>query len=179
MRRDGLVKLDAAFVAHLQAADVALHNRLMTARRDPAALERKAESDLLVDVAPHLEDFIADLFGIAPELRALQARHDALAPIYTVKRLFVQRRAVKGMTPETAAAIDGEALARELEAQLRRAAHRSIASRAMSRAGSTPRPSMRRRSSSPRATPPGRRCRRRDGASIAAACCSRCRTSST
>jgi NADPH-dependent glutamate synthase beta subunit-like oxidoreductase/NAD(P)H-flavin reductase len=47
-------------------------------------------------------------------MRALQARHDALAPIYTVKRLFVQRRAVKGMTPETAAAIDGEAVARAL-----------------------------------------------------------------
>ncbi len=48
-------------------------------------------------------------------MRALQARHDALAPIYTVKRLFVQRRAVKGVTPEAAAAIDGAALARELE----------------------------------------------------------------
>src|SRR5260221_21504 len=114
-RRDGLAKLDAAFIAHLQVADVALHNRLVTARRDPAALERKGESDLLVDLAPHLEDFIADLFGIAPEMRALQARHDALAPIYTVKRLFVQRRAVKGVTPEAAAAIDGEDLARELE----------------------------------------------------------------
>ncbi len=114
-RRDGLARLDGHFIAHLQAADVALHNRLVTARRDPAALERKAESDLLVDVAPHLEDFIADLFGIVPEMRALQARHDALAPIHTVKRLFVQRRAVKGMTQEAAAAIDGEGLARELE----------------------------------------------------------------
>ena len=114
-RRDGLARLDGHFIAHLQAADVALHNRLVTARRDPAALERKAESDLLVDIAPHLEDFIADLFGIVPEMRALQARHDALAPIHTVKRLFVQRRAVKGMTQEAAAAIDGEGLARELE----------------------------------------------------------------
>jgi len=114
-RRDGLAKLDAHFIAHVKAADVALHNRLVTARRDPAALERKAESDLLVDVAPHLEDFIADLFGIASDMRALQARHDALAPIYTVKRLFVQRRAVKGMTQETAAALDGEGLARDLE----------------------------------------------------------------
>ncbi|HEX6840343.1 MAG TPA: FAD-dependent oxidoreductase [Stellaceae bacterium] len=113
--RDGLVKLDAAFIAHLQAADVGLHNRLVTARRDPAALERKAESDLLVDLAPHVEDFIAELFGIGAEMRALQARHDDLAPIYTVKRLFVQRRAVKGMTPEAAAASDGEGLARELE----------------------------------------------------------------
>src|SRR6185437_3542485 len=62
--RDGLVKLDAHFIAHLQAADVGLYNRLVTARRDPAALERKAEADLLVELAPHVEDFIAGLFGI-------------------------------------------------------------------------------------------------------------------
>jgi NADPH-dependent glutamate synthase beta subunit-like oxidoreductase/NAD(P)H-flavin reductase len=115
-RREGLVRLDAAFVAHLRETDVELHNRLMTARREPAALDRKAESDLLVDLAPHLEDFIGELFGIAPAVRALQARHDALAPIYSVKRLFVQRRAVKGVSPEAAAAIDGPALAHELEA---------------------------------------------------------------
>jgi NADPH-dependent glutamate synthase beta subunit-like oxidoreductase/NAD(P)H-flavin reductase len=116
--RDGLVKLDALFIAHLQAADVGLYNRLVTARRDPDALERKAESDLLVELAPHVEDFIAGLFGIGAEMRALQARHDDLAPIYTVKRLFVQRRAVKGVTPDTAAALDGAGLARALEGLL-------------------------------------------------------------
>jgi NADPH-dependent glutamate synthase beta subunit-like oxidoreductase/NAD(P)H-flavin reductase len=115
-RRDGLIRVDAAFVEYLRAGDVALHNRLMTARRDPAALDRKAESDLLIDLAPHIEDFIGSLFRIGPEIRALQARHHGLAPLYQVKRLFVQRRAVKGMTPETAAAIDGPAQARVLEA---------------------------------------------------------------
>jgi NADPH-dependent glutamate synthase beta subunit-like oxidoreductase/NAD(P)H-flavin reductase len=114
-RRDGLARLDAAFVAHLREGDVALHNRLMTARRDPVALDPKAESDLLIELAPHLEDFVAGLFGIAGEVRALQARHQALAPLYAVKRLFVQRRAVKGMAPESATALDGPALALELE----------------------------------------------------------------
>ncbi len=90
----------------------------MTARRDPAALDRKAQSDLVVDLAPHLEDFIGDLFGIDAEVRALQARHDELAPLYAVKRLFVQRRAIKGVTPEGAAALDGDQLARELQGYL-------------------------------------------------------------
>jgi NADPH-dependent glutamate synthase beta subunit-like oxidoreductase/NAD(P)H-flavin reductase len=118
-RRDGLVRLDAAFIRHLGAADVELHNRLVTARREPTALDRAAESALLVDLAPHLEDFIGQLFGIGAAMRALQARHDALAPLYSVKRLFVQRRAVKGVTPEAAAAIDGEALAVELARLMR------------------------------------------------------------
>src|SRR5882757_9754331 len=116
-RRDGLARIDALFVAHLGAGDVALHNRLLTARRDPGALEAKAESELIIDLAPHLEDFIGDLFAIAPEIAALQARHHALAPLYTVKRLFVQRRAVKGMTAEQAAALDGDALAATLAAE--------------------------------------------------------------
>ncbi|HUH86135.1 MAG TPA: pyridine nucleotide-disulfide oxidoreductase, partial [Stellaceae bacterium] len=115
-RRQGLMRLDAAFVGHLREVDVALHNRLMVARHDPTALARKDEADLLVALAPHLEDFIGELFGIGAELRALQAQHDALAPLYSVKRLFVQRRAVKGVTPEGAAALDGPALAAALEA---------------------------------------------------------------
>ena len=117
-RREGLERIDGLFVEHLKATDVALHNRLVTARRDPDALDRKAESDLIVDAVPHLEDFIGELFGIGLEMHAMQAKHNELAPLYAVKRQFVQRRAVKGMTPEKAAEIDGPALARELEAKL-------------------------------------------------------------
>jgi len=113
--RDGLVRLDCAFVAHLADADTELHARLMTARSDPDAIEHQALSDLVVDLAPHLEDFTGELFGIAAELRALQARHQELAPLYSVKRLFVQRRAVKGVQEEDAAALDGPSLARELD----------------------------------------------------------------
>src|SRR5579884_90381 len=112
--RDGLVRVDRAFVGHLAETDVALHNRLMAARSDPDGLGRHEESSLLVALAPYLEDFIADLFGIAAEVRALQARHSALAPLYAVKRLFVQRRAVKGIDAAAAAALDGPGLAHRL-----------------------------------------------------------------
>jgi NADPH-dependent glutamate synthase beta subunit-like oxidoreductase/NAD(P)H-flavin reductase len=95
-----------------------LHNRLVTARAQPETVDGKAESDLIVAAAPYLEDFIGGLFGISAEIRALQARHHALAPLYSVKRLFVQRRAVKGLSEEQAAAIDGEALGRDLAAKL-------------------------------------------------------------
>ena len=114
--REGLIRLDRAFVVHLAPADVALHDRLMTARADPDALDRKAESDLLVDLAPHVEDFIGELFGIAAEIRELQARHDELAPLYSVKRLFVQRRAVKEIKEADAAHLNGPKLGDELVA---------------------------------------------------------------
>src|SRR6266550_3059687 len=113
--RDGLVRLDQAFVAHLVESDVALHDRLMAARSDPDAIEHQAASDLIVDLAPHLEDFIGQLFGIAAEIGALQARHHELAPLYSVKRLFVQRRAVKGVKEQDAEALDGPGLACEID----------------------------------------------------------------
>ncbi|HEY1260275.1 MAG TPA: FAD-dependent oxidoreductase [Stellaceae bacterium] len=114
--RGGLVRLDRAFVTHLADADRGLHHRLVAARRDPDGLGHSAESELLVELAPHVEDFLGELFGIGPEVRALQARHHELAPLYSVKRLFVQRRAVKGVKEEDAATLDGPALARELDA---------------------------------------------------------------
>src|SRR5712691_3777565 len=77
-------------------------------------LDRKAESDLLVDLSPHLEDFIGGLFGIAGEVRALQARHERLAPLYSMKRLFVQRRAVKEVKEADALQLNGHRLAHEL-----------------------------------------------------------------
>src|SRR5438093_5587486 len=115
-KRDGLVRLDRAFVAHLAAAERELHDRLLAARAAPDALDRKGESDLLVDLAPHLEDFLGALFGIAGEVRALQAQHDKLAPLYSVKRLFVQRRAVKEIKEADAARLNGKKLGTELAA---------------------------------------------------------------
>src|SRR3954453_11859236 len=112
--RDALVRLDRAFVAHLATTDVGLHDRLMTARAEPDGVDRKGESDLLVDLAPYLEDFIGELFGISGQVRELQARHDKLAPLFSVKRLFVQRRAVKEIKEADAARLNGAKLGEEL-----------------------------------------------------------------
>ena len=108
-RREGLVRLDAAFVDSLRATDAALCARMTAARADFPA--RKQQSELIVDLAPHVEDFIGDLFGIAAEVRALQAKHDALAPVYALKRKFIQKKAISGVTPEKASAINGRACA--------------------------------------------------------------------
>jgi NADPH-dependent glutamate synthase beta subunit-like oxidoreductase/NAD(P)H-flavin reductase len=113
--RDGLMRLDAAFRRDLAEADAALAAQLEAGRGAPDTLAALDESKLLIDLAPRVEDFIARLFGIQGELSALAERHNELAPLYTCKRLFVQRRAVKGMDEAKASALDGAALARELE----------------------------------------------------------------
>jgi NADPH-dependent glutamate synthase beta subunit-like oxidoreductase/NAD(P)H-flavin reductase len=98
--REGLARIDAAFLDFLGQGDAALRDRLVAARAKPPAA--KEESDLLVAAAPHVEDFVAQLFGIEAEARALAAKHHELAPLYSVKRLFVQRRAMHKVKPEDA-----------------------------------------------------------------------------
>ena len=114
--REGLIRLDAAFVDDLKSADAALFARFTEARAAAGNLPRKKQAELLVDLAPLVEDFIGRLFGISAELSAEQARHDALAPVYALKRKFIQKKAISGVTAEKASAIDGPARARELEA---------------------------------------------------------------
>jgi NADPH-dependent glutamate synthase beta subunit-like oxidoreductase/NAD(P)H-flavin reductase len=109
-QRDGLVALDAAFVEELKKADVALFNRLMAARADSGTLSDKDHSQLLLDLAPQVEQFISTLFGIENEIKQLAGTHQKLAPLYACKRLFVQRRAAKLLKPEEVQRVSGEAL---------------------------------------------------------------------
>ena len=113
-RRDGLLTVDREFLAHLAAADTALHARLLAARERPDALAAKEESTLIVALAPHLERFVAKLFGIEDAVAALSGKHGVLAPIYGIKRQFVRRRAANRIPPEEAREFDGPALEREL-----------------------------------------------------------------
>ncbi len=115
-QREGLVRLDETFLRQLRQADSALHDRLIAARDNPASLAPKQHSELIIEVAAHLEDFVGHLFGIERELSQLQARHSELAPLYSVKRRFVQRKALTGYTEQRASEIDGFAIAAELEA---------------------------------------------------------------
>jgi hypothetical protein len=100
--RDGLARLDAAFAGWLQTANVDVHARLMAARTEPDQLADKDESNLLIEVARPLEDFLGALFGVTREATELRARHNALAPLYDCKRLFVQRYVARTIKPDAA-----------------------------------------------------------------------------
>jgi NADPH-dependent glutamate synthase beta subunit-like oxidoreductase/NAD(P)H-flavin reductase len=115
---DGARAIDELFVAELAECSAELAMRLAAARVAPEALGRLAESQLLLALAPCVEDFIATLFAIVPEVRQLQTQHHALAPLFAVKRQFVQRRAMNAFKADVAAIFDGDALRASLEAML-------------------------------------------------------------
>ena len=110
--REGLIRLDRAFVAYLAEADRSLADRLTAARQTPPTAGK--ESELLIALAPHVEDFIAQLFRIEREAQALAERHNELAPIYSVKRQFVQRRALHKVKAAELEEFDPAAVAKQL-----------------------------------------------------------------
>ncbi|HWA48390.1 MAG TPA: pyridine nucleotide-disulfide oxidoreductase, partial [Dongiaceae bacterium] len=110
----GVAKIDALFLAALRQTDEGLAGRLLAARAEPKSLDAKAESSLIIETAPHLDDFLGELFGIAAEVADLRRQHSELAPIYAVKRLFVQRRALKAHPEAEANSFDADAIRTEL-----------------------------------------------------------------
>ena len=116
--RDGLARLDAAFVGFLRSRAPERAEALLAARAAPGALARKPEAELLLAIAEDFDAFVGTLFGVAAELADLRAAQDALGPLFAAKRLFVQRRALKAYKPDAAAGFDGEALTEAVEARL-------------------------------------------------------------
>lgn len=114
-RREGLVSLDKIFLEELKASDEGLWQQLLAARAEPESLDRKAESELLIALGGHVEDFIGKLFKIESDIQLLADRHHALAALYSTKRLFVQRKAGKGVSAEALAGIDAAAAQKKLE----------------------------------------------------------------
>ncbi len=112
--REGLAKLDAAFVEHLKTADVELHNRFVSVRYGQSAIEKKDESNLLIALAPKLEEFIAELFNIREQVSKLQFAHNELGDLYNAKRLFVQRAAIKFSKPAELPNLNGGELEKQL-----------------------------------------------------------------
>ena len=114
--REGLVRLDQHFVSSLAKVDPDLYERLLAARARPDNLASKDESALIVDLGPHLDLFIAALFGIEADVAEFQSETLALDPVHTCKRQFVQRQAVRKFSDPSG--FDGSALLATLESRL-------------------------------------------------------------
>ena len=108
--RNGAEVIDRLFQEHVAEVDSDLCVRMVAARANPDGLEPGDEPDLLLAIAPHVDDFIGTLFGITAEIQSCAAEHHAMAPVFACRRLFVQRVALKKIKLLDAAALDGDAL---------------------------------------------------------------------
>ena len=87
----GLKRIDELFIDQLNTQDSDLVNRLLAARSSPSSLDKKSESTLLLELAPQLEIFIAELFDIDSNIKQLAEKQRQLSPLYHCKKQFVQR----------------------------------------------------------------------------------------
>jgi NADPH-dependent glutamate synthase beta subunit-like oxidoreductase/NAD(P)H-flavin reductase len=83
----GLEKLNLEFVKFLQEKNSKIANELLVLQKN--------NSEVLIEAAKVLEDFIVELFQIEKENNALKKEHEDLQKIYYVRREFVQRFVAK------------------------------------------------------------------------------------
>jgi NADPH-dependent glutamate synthase beta subunit-like oxidoreductase/NAD(P)H-flavin reductase len=100
-----LKELAELFYREVESADSNLGRHYSEYRQNRgSALSPVEESNLLVQLAPHLGRFIARLFRIEESAEAGRHRSEDEKPIFEFKRNFVIKRAIKAYTQE---AIDG------------------------------------------------------------------------
>ncbi len=113
-----LAQVDRAFLSWLGDGDPDMRERLESARLSAGSASHREEADLLLALSPFVDSFVGELFGISDEIGAAGNRQSDLECVYTVKRLFVQRRALKDIDPDSAASLDGRRLAALLEERI-------------------------------------------------------------
>ncbi|MEX0385812.1 FAD-dependent oxidoreductase [Spiribacter onubensis] len=96
---EGLYRLDRAFLDDLETAAPSLAARLLDYRGRDADLPGTENSELLIELGPHVEAFIGRLFGIESELNALRESILADDVVMQFKQAFVQRRVKKHRRP--------------------------------------------------------------------------------
>ena len=111
---DRLPSIDSYFLAELSESEPLLAEKLAAARKTPDHMTHLEESQLIINLAPHLEDFLGQLFNIQTAVRNSAEQHHELAPLFHCKRIFVQRKAINKYKAADAAAFDGDVLATAL-----------------------------------------------------------------
>jgi NADPH-dependent glutamate synthase beta subunit-like oxidoreductase/NAD(P)H-flavin reductase len=103
----GLQKLDETFLQWIQEQDNELAAKLKGYRLiGSGTIDSIAHSEFLLQLAPFVDDFIAELFNIEKETQDLKKKHEKFDPIYECRRKFVQRYAVKQYPKENLAELD-------------------------------------------------------------------------
>lgn len=94
----GLKRLDECFLQQLAIQHPELHEKLLHYRQPENTLNSLEISDLLINCAIFLNDFLATLFDIEEAVAISQAKTTALNPIATFKKYFILRRAKKELS---------------------------------------------------------------------------------
>ncbi len=88
---DGLKKLDSLFIEKLLRISPDLCNKMLDARTHHNKLYKLDESKLILELAPHLESFISELFSIQNSVENYKDEDKKLDIIYQCNKSFIQK----------------------------------------------------------------------------------------
>lgn len=94
-RHEGLAQLDEAFLNYLKIQNAKLHEALLAYRNPATTFSPIALSEFLLQLAPLLENYLAELFQIEESVAIARIKTTANNPISIFKKYFVLRRAKK------------------------------------------------------------------------------------
>lgn len=89
----GLAQLDELFLNRLHSTAPDLCASLLAYREKRSKEDPAAISDMLIECARHLNDFLAELFNIRDETEILRTKILSHNPVFVFKKMFVLRRA--------------------------------------------------------------------------------------
>lgn len=92
---DGLSRLDQKFLTLLAERNSDLHQQLLAYRNQTSTLSTIETSELLINCAKVLEEFIGDLFGIEEAIAISRTKTTSHNPIAAFKKYYVLRRGKK------------------------------------------------------------------------------------
>src|SRR5439155_417193 len=119
-----LADLTRAFADFRQEADSALFARYRAHREGSVPLRGPEESALLLETGAQVSRFLGRLFGVERDLEGLREAAGREAPLFRVKRDFVQRRVFRKGPKDRPRASDFSALDAEVRPLLAAAARR-------------------------------------------------------
>jgi NADPH-dependent glutamate synthase beta subunit-like oxidoreductase/NAD(P)H-flavin reductase len=88
---DGLRKVDGYFIEKLLKISPELCNKMLDARENHSALYKLDQSNLIVELAPFLEEFIIELFNIENSIAKYKDEYNSLEVINRCNKAIVQK----------------------------------------------------------------------------------------
>ncbi len=119
-----LSKLDESFLHFVKEQNIELHDKILHYRSNSTF--SKYCSETIVNLAPILDDFIAELFDITKKNLALRLKHKNFSPIYECRRNFIQRYAIKKYTKNKIKDLDFKYISLGMEKLLGKITQESI-----------------------------------------------------
>ncbi len=90
---EGLKKLDTRFLSYLQNENPLLYKTLLSYRQNASVLLPETISELVIEVAPILETFLAELFRIEEQVISARLKAKKQDPVFAFKAWYVLREA--------------------------------------------------------------------------------------